>query len=160
MEISLSPAAGDVYEQKIGGFIDPATIKALSKIKPWRGLTQIALEWIGISAAIFLCRHFWNPFLYIATVIWIGARQNGLGVMMHEAVHYRLVNHRSWNDWIGEFFTAWPLLITANAFRQTHFAHHRAVNDQEDPDWQRKQTELFEYLKSGLDMIFITLKYW
>jgi fatty acid desaturase len=160
MEATLSSAAGDVYDQRLRNFIDPATLKSLSKIRPWRGLVQIALEWIGVAAAIWLCCRCRNPLIYVFAVMWIGARQNGLAVMMHEAVHYRLVNNRKWNDWIGEVFTAWPILVTVNAFRQTHFAHHRHVNDQEDPDWQRKQTDLFRYPKSGLDMVFITLKYW
>jgi fatty acid desaturase len=159
MQATLDPAAGDIYDQKLRGFIDPATLKALSKIKPWRGPAQIALEWFAIAAAIVLCKTYWNPFLYLAAVIWIGARQNGLGVMMHEAVHYRLFANRKWNDWVGEVFTAWPILVTVHAFRQTHFAHHRHVNKPNDPDWERKQNELFEYPKSGLDMLFITLKY-
>ena len=150
----------DIYDEKVDRFIDPVTLKALSKIKTWRGLLQIALEWLGIAAAIVLCQVYWNPLLYVLTVMWIGARQNGLAVMMHEAVHYRLLRNRKWNDWIGEVFTAWPVLVTVNGFRQTHWAHHRHANKPEDPDWQRKQNELFEYPKSGLDMIFITLKYW
>jgi fatty acid desaturase len=150
----------DNYDQKVDQFIDSATLKALSKIKPWRGLLQVSLEWLGVAAAITLCQTYWNPVLYIFAVIWIGARQNGLAVMMHEAVHYRLLRNRKWNDWVGEVFTAWPVLVTVNGFRQTHWAHHRHPNTPQDPDWQRKQNELFEYPKSGLDMVFITLKYW
>lgn len=135
-------------------------MRELSKIKPWRGLAQIALEWIGIAVAIALCSHFWHPLVYLVTVMWIGARQNGLAVLMHEAVHYRLLANRKWNDRIGEVFTAWPVMVTVHSFRQSHFAHHRHVNTTEDPDWERKQHELFEYPKSGLDMIWITLKYW
>jgi len=157
---AVSAANGDIYDRRLEQFLDPATVRALSKIKPWRGILQVVLEWLGIAAAIALCRTFWNPVLYIVTVMWIGARQNALAVMMHEAVHYRLLPNRKWNDWIGEVFTAWPVLVTVNAFRQTHWAHHRHVNKPNDPDWQRKQTEIFEYPKSGLDMIFITLKYW
>ena len=157
---ATSVITGDLYDERVDRFIDPATVKALSKIRAWRGLLQIALEWLGIAAGIFVCNRYWHPALYILAVIWIGARQNALAVMMHESVHYRLLRNRRWNDWIGEFFTAWPVMVTVNGFRQTHWAHHRHVNKPEDPDWQRKQTELFEYPKSGLDMIFITLKYW
>jgi fatty acid desaturase len=160
LDSALSVENADVYTEKVDRFIDPATLKALSKIKPWRGILQVALEWIGIAAAIFLCQRYWNPALYILTVMWIGARQNALAVMMHEAVHYRLLPNRKWNDWVGELFTAWPVMVTVNGFRQTHWAHHRRPNTPEDPDWQRKQHELFEYPKSGLDMVFITLKYW
>ena len=150
----------DIYDEKVDRFIDSTTIKALSRIKPWRGLLQIILEWVGVAAAVILCQRFWNPLLYIFAVIWIGARQNGLAAMMHEAVHYRVLPNHKWNDWIGEIFTAWPVLVTLNSYRQTHWAHHRHVNKPDDPDWQRKQTELFRYPKSGLDMIFITLRYW
>ncbi len=150
----------DTYDRKITGFLDPTSLRELSKIKPWRGVVQIALEWFAIAAAIILCRAYWNPFVYILTVMWIGARQNALAVLMHESVHYRLLPNKKWNEWVGEIFTAWPVLVTVNSFRQTHFAHHRHVNTEEDPDWQRKQHELFEYPKSGLDMIWITLKYW
>lgn len=159
-EIASALSEVDVYDRKIGGLLDPATVRRLSRIKPWRGLAQIALEWAGIAGAIFLCNTFWHPLLYIVTVMWIGARQNALAVLMHEAVHYRLLPNRKWNEWIGELFVAWPVMVTVHGFRQTHFAHHRHVNTPDDPDWERKQHEHFEYPKSGLDMVFITLKYW
>ena len=120
---------------------------------------QVALEWLGIGLAIFLCNRYWNIGLYILTVIWIGARQNALAVLMHEAVHYRLGRNRKWNDWIGDLFTAWPVMVTVHGFRQTHWAHHRHVNRRKIR-FERKQNELFIYPKSALDMIFITLKYW
>ena len=151
---------GDVYEEKVERFIDNATLRALSRIRPWRGLFQVALEWCAIAAAIVLCNRFWNPAIYVLTVVWIGARQNGLAVMMHEAVHYRLLENKKWNDWIGEIFTAWPISVTVYGFRLNHWAHHRRPNAPEDPDWQRKQNEMFEYPKSGWDMLLITLKYW
>jgi fatty acid desaturase len=151
---------GDLYHQKVDHFIDSATLKTLSRIRPWRGILQIILEWCSIAGAIIVCQSYWHPALYFLTVIWIGARQNALAVMMHEAVHYRLLPNRKWNNWVGEIFAAWPVLVTVNGFRQTHWAHHRRPNTLEDPDWQRKQHELFEYPKSGLDMAFITLKYW
>jgi fatty acid desaturase len=161
IESAVTAENGDLYHQKVDRFIDPATLKALSKIRPWRGILQVALEWLGIAAGIILCETYWHPLLYIATVIWIGSRQSALAVMMHEATHYRLLPNRKWNDWVGEIVTAWPVLVTVNAYRQNHWAHHRHVNKPEDPDWQRKQNNvLFEYPKSGLHMALITLKYW
>lgn len=156
LENAPAVSANDLYDQKVDRFIDSATVKALSRIKPWRGILQIALEWLAIAAAILLCKTYWNPVLYIITVMWIGARQNGLGVMMHEAVHYRLLPNRKWNDWVGEILTAWPVLVTVNGFRQTHWAHHRHVNKAEDPDWQHKRV----YPRAVLDVVFITLKFW
>jgi fatty acid desaturase len=160
-EITLTVGEADIYDQKLDRFLDSGTVKALSKIKPWRGILQVALEWVGVAVGISLCETYWHPLLYIATVIWIGSRQGALAVMMHEAVHYRLLPNRKWNDWVGEIFTAWPVLLTVHVYRQNHWAHHRHVNKPEDPDWLRKQDNpLFEYPKSGIDMVFITLKYW
>src|SRR4051812_32928894 len=118
----------DAYEKKTGGFIDPKTLKMLSQVSPWRGVAQIFLEWLGIVVAIVICETHWNPFLYLLTIAWIGARQNGLAVMMHDAVHYRLLPNRVWNDWIGEIFASWPILITVNSYRQIHFTHHRHLS--------------------------------
>jgi fatty acid desaturase len=161
IEVPITAENGDVYHQKVDRFIDPVTLKGLSKVRPWRGILQVALEWVGVAAGILLCETYWHPLLYIAAVIWIGSRQGALAVMMHEAVHYRLLPNRKWNDWLGEVFTAWPILLTVHVYRQNHWAHHRHVNKPDDPDWQRKQgKEEFEFPKSGLHMIFITLKYW
>ncbi|HEV2841231.1 MAG TPA: fatty acid desaturase family protein [Chthoniobacterales bacterium] len=160
-ESELTADNGDIYHQKIDRFIDSSTLKALSKIKPWRGILQIALEWFAIAGGIILCETYWHPVLYIATVIWIGSRQGGLAVMMHESTHYRLLPNRKWNDWVGEVFAAWPIFLTVYAYRHNHWAHHRRPNTPEDPDWRRKENNVhFEYPKSGLHMIFITLKYW
>jgi fatty acid desaturase len=161
VEGAVDAENGDLYDQKVDRFIDSVTLKALSKVRPWRGILQVALEWLGVAAGIILCEAYWHPLLYIAAVIWIGSRQGALAVMMHEAVHYRLLPNRKWNDWVGEIFTAWPVLLTVHVYRQNHWAHHRHVNKPEDPDWQRKQgKEEFEFPKSGLHMILITLKYW
>ncbi|MEY2551578.1 MAG: hypothetical protein QOG12_1722, partial [Verrucomicrobiota bacterium] len=138
-ENALALGEADVYDQKVDRFLDPGTVKSLSVVRPWRGVVQIALEWLGIAAAIILCEAYWNPFLYLAAAIWIGARQGALGVMMHEAVHYRLLPNRKWNDWVGDIFTAWPILVTVCAYRQNQWAHHRHVNKPGDPDWERKQ---------------------
>ena len=160
-EAPLTVGEADSYDQKLDRFLEPAIVKALSKIRPWRGMGQVVLEWLGVAIAIVLCQTYWNPLLYIATVIWIGSRQGALGVMMHEATHYRLLPNRKWNNWAGEVLTAWPILLTLDGYRQNHWAHHRHVNKPGDPDWQRKQNNtLFEFPKSGLHLGLITLKYW
>lgn len=151
----------DDYDPKLGSLVDAKTIKELSILSPWRGIVQIVLEWTGIVLAIVLCETYWNPLLYLIAVAWIGARQNGLAVLMHEATHYRLLPNRRWNEWVGEIFTAIPLLITVNGYRQTHFPHHRHVNGQQDPDWQRCQQNPKKYYPQSMrEMVITTVKYW
>jgi fatty acid desaturase len=121
-----------------------ADVRALSRLSPWRGLAQIALEWAGIVAAIVACHRWFSWPLYLGTVVWVGARQHALAVLMHEAVHRRLSPDRRVNEAVGEIALAWPLFLGLKAYREIHFAHHRHVNTPEDPDWVSAMG-LFEY---------------
>jgi fatty acid desaturase len=122
----------------------PAEIRALSRLRPLRTIAQIALEWALLLASIWACHRFFSWPLYLLTVIWVGARQHAITVLMHEATHYRLSPDKRVNDLVGNVTTAWPLFLDVASFRDKHFAHHRKVNLPEDPDWVSAQG-LFEY---------------
>jgi fatty acid desaturase len=99
-----------------------------------------------ILAAIYACERFmywalWTPIVYIVVVLFVGARQHALLILMHDATHYRLFRNRALNDWVGETLLAWPHLVTLRSYRINHFAHHRYVNSERDPDWVRKQDD-------------------
>jgi fatty acid desaturase len=133
--------AGDEYERELPVRLDPAEIKRLSVLQPWRSSAHIALEWGLIGGAAALCWRFWHPALYVITVAFIAARQHALMLLAHDAAHWRLFRRRSVNDWVGEVFLAWPLvLFSMRAYRQNHLPHHRHLNTDGDPDWMRKQT--------------------
>jgi fatty acid desaturase len=55
---------------------------------------------------------------------------------MHDAAHYRGYANRQLNDFIGELL-ALPTSSSMAGYRNTHFAHHRELNSENDPDWQR-----------------------
>ncbi|MEM9455154.1 MAG: fatty acid desaturase family protein [Myxococcota bacterium] len=120
--------------------IDTTTLRELSTLKPGMGALWIAREWAMILGAAVLCWSVWHPLLYAATVIFIGARQHALGILVHEAAHYRLAVDRRVNDWLSELFCAAPLLlISTENYRANHREHHLHVNTDDDPDWRRKQ---------------------
>jgi fatty acid desaturase len=102
-------------------------------------VAHVAVEWGLIVATIYLCQRFWNPFLYIFAVAFIGARQHALLVLMHDGVHHRLLRNRRLNDWMSEAILAWPHLVSARQYRKNHFAHHRYLNTPEDPDLKRRK---------------------
>jgi fatty acid desaturase len=128
--------------------VSPDIIREMSKLNPLRSCSQIALEWLFILGAIVVCHNYWNIILYIITIMWIGGRMHALGILMHDAVHYRIANRRRLNDVLGEVFLAWPLFVTLQAFRRVHLAHHRGLNTSEDPEWVRKQTPEWRFPKS------------
>jgi fatty acid desaturase len=143
--------AGDEYECELPVRLDPAEIRRLSRLSPWRSSAHIALEWALVFGAATLCWKYWHPALYVVTVAFIGARQHALMLLAHDAAHWRLFRSRALNDWAGEAFLAWPLvLFSMQAYRQNHLPHHRSLNTEGDPDWVRKQTPDWEFpMKPG-----------
>jgi fatty acid desaturase len=109
-----------------------AVLLELSKLDVWKGLSAIAVEWISIALAVALCVQFWNPVLYVATVIFVGARQHALAIIGHDASHFRLLKNRALNDWVSDLFAKWPTLGTTRGYRYFHSAHHIHLGTEKD----------------------------
>jgi fatty acid desaturase len=165
MPLQTSPAADtdepvDVWQSPLS----PAILRQLSHLQAWRGLAHLALEWLLIAAAIAASIALWNwntiagVIGYIAAVIWIGARQHALAILMHEAAHYRLLPNRNLNDFFGELLAGWPLLISMRAYRWLHFAHHRAPNTHDDPDWMLRLNRDWEFPKTRWQLYRVLIK--
>jgi fatty acid desaturase len=138
--------------------IEPSRLRALSRVQPVRAALHIALEWTAILAAAWLCWSHWHPALYVLCVAFIGARQHALLVLMHDGSHHRLFPDRRVNDWIGEIFLAWPFVaFSMQSYRRSHFAHHRYVNSDRDPDWVRKQNPEWEFPKGRIALARVLL---
>jgi fatty acid desaturase len=114
-------------------------LRELSQISTTRSALHIIIEWMLILAAIRVCERFWEPWLYLATIVVIATRQHSLMIMLHEGTHYRLCRNRKINDWVSELVLAWPVLISGRSYRANHFAHHRYLNTDRDPDWVRRR---------------------
>lgn len=129
----------DIYKGDIPGRLPTHIIKNLSDINAVRTIAALVTEWGAILVAIAWYQQYWSLLLFPVVVMWIGARQHALAVLMHEGSHYHLFRNRALNDVVSEVFLAWPLFITTQAYRTSHFAHHRHVNTDRDPDFLRKQ---------------------
>lgn len=105
-------------------------------IIPGRFIRDISLCWgaiiLTLAAAHFLGFGFW---FYPILCLIIGNRQMTLLLLTHEAVHYTLVRDRRWNDWIGRYLCAIPVLISLKKYRRAHRFHHHSVGVADvDPD--------------------------
>ena len=89
----------------------------------------------------------------------IGSRINGLGALMHDAAHYRGYANRTLNDFVGEVL-ALPTTASMAGYRNSHFAHHRELNSENDPDWQRNLgLKEYEFPASPGSVILQTMQY-
>jgi fatty acid desaturase len=133
-------------------------VHRLSQLSAGRSTVHIAVEWLAIALAITVCQLFWSWPLYLVAVAFIGARQHALAILMHEGTHYRLFRSHKLNDCVANVFLAWPLTITVEAYRANHFAHHRFLNSDQDPDLQRKLGPAWRFPQSPARLIWMLIK--
>lgn len=102
--------------------------------------------------------------LLVTAWIIIASRQHALLVLMHDATHFLASHDHSFNDWLGELFTAAPMLVSLQTYRKDHLAHHQHTNTDDDPDWVRKlgQPEEAAYWKFPVqqNMLLFLAKAW
>lgn len=143
--VARSAKLGDDCVQDIPRLLTKEEIRNLSKIDSVKFSAAAMLEFGLITAAIVVSETWWNPVVYVLAVIVIGSRINGLGGLMHDAAHYRAYTNRTLNDFIGEI-VALPTTASMAGYRNSHFAHHRELNSERDPDWTRNVgLEEFEF---------------
>jgi len=135
----------DSYAGDIPARLPTRVVRELSVLDPLRSVVAIAAEWVGIILAVVLYQRFLHPIFLPVVVIWIGARQHALAILMHEGTHHVLFKNRRLSAVVSELFMAWPLFISARTYRPSHFAHHRHVNTEKDPDLMRKQSSASEW---------------
>ncbi|MDE3060700.1 MAG: fatty acid desaturase family protein [Pseudomonadota bacterium] len=132
----------DEYSGAVDWRLPADDIRRLSQLRPYYALLCVALEWAIIIAAAWISEVSHSWLVYVAAVIIIGSRLHAFGVLMHEAAHYRLSSNRQVNNAVGELL-AWMILMTLQGYRNNHFAHHRDLNSDNDPDWVRKKNDPF-----------------
>lgn len=117
-------------------YLDPAIVKRLSVLTPWRTAFALLFDWAIIAGAIALSQWAGHWAVYLLAVALIGGRMHGFGVLLHEFAHYRFLDGRkAFSDWLCDLLVAWPILSTVASYRQNHLAHHRYTNTDKDPDW-------------------------
>jgi fatty acid desaturase len=134
--VARSARLGDSCLRDIPRLLSKEEIRNFSQIDSAKFTSAAVLEFSLIAAAVWISEIWWNPWIYVLAVIVIGSRINGLGALMHDAAHYRGYTNRKLNDFIGEVI-ALPTSASMAGYRNTHFAHHRELNSENDPDWQR-----------------------
>lgn len=109
-----------------------AELRRLSAIDGGMAALCIASEWAMIAAAVAVGTMFPSPAVIAIAIAFVGARQQALTVIAHDASHFRLFPDRLANDLFGNLFLAWPMFISVEGFRHFHSRHHRHLNTEKD----------------------------
>ncbi len=105
----------------------------LTRINPLRSIGALVLDWALIAACFAGAIYFSHPLAYVVAAILIARTQLALAVLMHESAHGLLTRKRRVNDFVGQVFTAAPLMLSMFSYRTGHLQHHRAPMAADDP---------------------------
>ncbi len=106
----------------------------LRRHSPVTGPLLVAHAWGLTFAAMALFVAVPHPVIQVTAIMVIGTRQLGLAVLMHDAAHRALHPDAQLNDFLGQWLCAAPLGARLAEYRPCHLAHHRFVQQAEDPD--------------------------
>jgi fatty acid desaturase len=99
----------------------------------------------------------WAIPVTLIAITLVGAVQQRLATLTHEAAHYMLFHNRLLNEIASELFCMFPIFGTTHSYRVQHLGHHQFPNDPErDPDWvqMRRSGHRFQFPMSRLRFLW------
>lgn len=110
-----------------------------------------------IIGSVWLFIAFGHWALYPLLWFWLGTRFYALYSLLHDAVHHLLLPDKRWNDRLARLFLAWPLFLSLGRMREAHFAHHRHLKTELDPEHAHLRYVEFRYPKRPAELLFVFL---
>lgn len=117
-----------------GDLLTLAEIQDLRRVSDRRSAALVLHAWAVNAGAVLLYAVWPSIVTLVLAVAIIGARQLGLMVLVHEAVHWRLSDNARVNNRVGAWLCAYPIWGELPAYRRRHHLHHRHTLEDEDPD--------------------------
>ncbi len=118
-----------------------ADVRTLSKLSGWHVSWAIARQWLVIGVTIAFAAHYDAWWAYLPAIVIIASRQHALGIIMHDATHFRLFANRTVNDLVSDFFCAFPTGLSTLGYREQHLEHHLSTNTPDDPYYRMFQND-------------------
>ena len=114
--------------------LDSSQIKYLRTKSSLMGTLLVAHAWLVIFSLLFIYTLFPSFILYLVVITFIAGRQLGLAILMHEGAHGLIANNVRFNNYISQFFCAFPMAVDTYDYRHYHLKHHRHTQTKDDPD--------------------------
>ena len=117
------------------------------------GATIAFYDWLDEAELSWL----WALPVTLPALVLIGAVQQRLATLSHEAAHYMLFRNRLLNEIVSDWFCMFPIYGATHRYRVQHLGHHQFPNDPErDPDWVQmtRSGHRFEFPMSRLRFLW------
>lgn len=115
--------------------------RSLSAVDDKRFVWAVIRQWGVIAGAAILAVLSGHWSMYLAMMFVIATRQHALGILMHDATHFRCLRNKTANDVFSDLFCALPIGMLTSRYRYEHQRHHRFLNTDRDPYWKEFMAE-------------------
>ncbi len=112
----------------------PAVRAELRKIADLRNAGQVVLAWAQALGTIAAAVWIGHPLAYLAAIVLMGPAFARFAIIGHEAAHKLLFTNKRVNDLVGRWLIAYPAFVPLDAYRRSHFAHHKDEFGPNEPD--------------------------
>lgn len=106
----------------------------LRRIDDLRNVGSVLLTWGQALATIGAAVWIGHPLAYVAAFLLMGPAFARFAILGHEAAHKLLFTNKRWNDLVGRWLVAYPSFVPLEAYRRSHFAHHKDEFGPNEPD--------------------------
>jgi fatty acid desaturase len=112
----------------------PALRQDLRRIDDLRNVGSVVLCWAQPAAIVGLAVWIAHPAAYLVAVVLQGTSFARMAILGHEAAHKLLFTNKRLNDAVGRWLLAYPAFVPFEAYRRSHFAHHKEEFGPNEPD--------------------------
>ena len=117
-----------------GGKPVPGLRSDLRRIDDLRNVGSVLLTWGQAAATVGAAVWLDNPLAWVAAFLLMGPVHARFAIIAHEAAHKLLFTNKRWNDGVGRWLLSYPAFVPFEAYRRSHFAHHREEFGPDEPD--------------------------
>ena len=109
-------------------------ISEIRKKNDLRNVFALLFDWGLMVFGLYIFYFYPSPLTFMLSVIIIGSRQFALAVLAHDGAHNLLFSNLRVNDFISQWFCAYPIFQDNRVYRPYHLKHHRFTETDDDPD--------------------------
>ncbi len=119
---------------KIGDYLSKDDIARFTAKSDLHGARLLVGNWLAIAAIFAVVALYTNVLTVLLAIIFLGGRQLGLSVLMHECGHRSLFKTPVLNDFLGQWLCALPVMNDLPSYARGHLVHHKNAGTHDDPD--------------------------
>ena len=114
--------------------LDKSQLNEIRQQNDLRNIFALFFDWGLMTLGLYIFYYYPSVLTFLGSVVVIGSRQFALAVLAHDGAHNLLFSNSKVNDFISQWFCAYPIFQDNRVYRPYHLKHHRFTETEDDPD--------------------------